>query len=114
MLLTPVPVDGDVVARAAGVVWGAHKNADALELRVVDGAAVLQVLEADEVTLSVLRPRMIPTPDEVSRLLPATQTPEGTEWWGEAYTPWGTTGITGLAILDAIAQESGGIAVHHG
>ena len=114
--LTADPLSGDAVVAAAGRVWNAKAGADAepLEARVLDEGAVLQLVAGGEVVLSVLRPRLLPRLDEVERLLPGAEAPAGTQWWTEAYTPWRAEGAIGVAILDAAAAASRGIAVHQG
>lgn len=114
--LTPEPLSGDAVVAAAGRVWTEKLGSDAepLEARVLDEGAVLQLVAGDEVVLSVLRPRMLPRLDEVERLLPGAEAPEGTQWWTDAYTPWQAEGAIGVAILDAAAEASRGIVVHQG
>lgn len=113
--LTPEPLSGDAVVAAAGRVWTEKAaGAEPLETRVLDEGAVLQLVAGDEVVLSVLRPRLLPRLDEVARLLPGTEAPEGTRWWTDAYTPWQIEGALGVAILDAAAAASGGIVVHQG
>lgn len=112
--LTTEPLSGDAVVAAAGRVWterlgGEHEP---LEARVLDEGAVLQLVAGDAVVLSVLRPRLLPSLGEVGRLLPATEAPEGAQWWTDAYTPWHAEGAVGVAILDAAAEASGGIVVH--
>src|SRR5688500_8828937 len=97
VLLTPEPIGADAIARAAGEVWaGGHDldpDADAFTLRALDDGAVLQVLAHDTVVLSVLRPRMLPTLDEVARLLPdAPRELPAVSWWADAYTPWAPGG----------------------
>lgn len=116
VLLSPVPVDAEAVARAAGTVWraAATPTASPFELRPLDEGAVLQVLADDVVVLSVLRPRMLPRLNEVGRLLPGVEAPESTSWWSEAYTPWRPEGAIGVAILDAVAAASGAVIVHQG
>lgn len=118
VLLGPVPISGDAIAQAAGAVWAAGRDldpdADAFELRVLDEGAVLQVLAHGEVVLSVLRPRMLPTRDEITRLLPTVDARDGLRWWTDAYTPWQTHGEIGVAILDAAAAASGSSVVHQG
>ncbi|GAA3638943.1 hypothetical protein GCM10022200_22900 [Microbacterium awajiense] len=118
VLLTPGPVDGDAIARAAGEVWaagdGLDPDADAFTLQTVDGGAALQVLAAGVPVLTVLRPRMLPTVEEVFRLLPEARDPlPPVSWWTEAYTPWTDEGRIGVAILDA-ASGARGVAVHQG
>ncbi|QIG39218.1 hypothetical protein G5T42_06735 [Microbacterium sp. 4R-513] len=114
--LTSEPLSGDAVVSAAGRLWTATAGADAepLEVRVLDEGAVLQLVAGGEVVLSVLRPRMLPRLDEVERLLPDAEAPEGTQWWTDAYTPWQAEGTIGVAILDAAAEASRGIVVHQG
>lgn len=113
--LTPEPLSGDTVVAAAGRVWTEHASgAEPLETRVLDEGAVLQFVAGDEVVLSVLRPRLLPRLDEIERLLPGIEAPEGTRWWTDAYTPWQIEGALGVAILDAAAAASGGIVVHQG
>lgn len=120
VLLTPEPIDGDAIARAAGSVWAAgvdlDADADAFTLQPVDGGAALQVLAAGAPVLTVLRPRMLPSPDEIARLLPEAPHPlPAVSWWTEAYTPWTDEGRIGVAILDAAATAGGaGAAVHQG
>jgi hypothetical protein len=126
VVLSPTPLDGDAVARAAGAVWAAGRDldpdADAFTLRPLDDGAVLQVLAHDTVVLSVLRPRMLPTLDEVVRLLPdAPRELAGApcerldvSWWTDAFTPWTPGGEIGMAILDAAAAASGAVVVHQG
>ncbi|TDN91321.1 hypothetical protein [Microbacterium sp. BK668] len=114
--LTAEPLSGDAVVAAAGRVWTAKAGpgAEPLEARVLDEGAVLQIVAGGEVVLSVLRPRLLPRLDEVERLLPGTKAPEGTQWWTDAYTPWRPEGAVGVAVLDAAAEASRGIAVHQG
>ncbi|MET0735623.1 MAG: hypothetical protein ABWY55_08270 [Microbacterium sp.] len=116
VLLTPAPVGGDAVAAAAGAVWQrlGDPAPEPFELRVLDDGAVLQVLGDGVAVLSVLRPRLLPTLDEVARLLPGAHAPEATAWWTDAYTPWRPEGAIGVAILDAAAEASMGLAVHQG
>ncbi|WP_345800715.1 hypothetical protein AAIB33_14735 [Microbacterium sp. AZCO] len=112
--LTPTPLSGDVIVAAAGQVQEQHPDLEALEARAVDNGAVLQIVADDEVVLSVLRPRMLPTLDEVGRLLPTIDAPAETKWWTDAYTPWQPAGAVGVAILEAAAEASGGLVVHQG
>ncbi|MGP3533799.1 hypothetical protein ACTU3I_03315 [Microbacterium sp. RD1] len=109
--LTPSPLDADAISRGASSVHAqAGEDAAEFELRVLDGGAVLQVLFDDTVVLSVLRPRLLPTPAEFARVLPGITAPPDAQWWAEAYTPWHQGGLVGTAILDAAA--SGGLVVH--
>ncbi|MFH8251271.1 hypothetical protein ACH3VR_12945 [Microbacterium sp. B2969] len=112
--LTREPLSGDAVVEAAGRVSAQHPDLEPLDARVVDDGAVLQILAGEEVVLSVLRPRLLPTLDEVGRLLPTVDAPERTKWWTDAYTPWHPAGVVGVAILDAAAEASGGLVVHQG
>lgn len=114
--LTIEPLSGDAVVAAAGSVWSGRlgRASEPLETRVLDDGAVLQLVAGDAVVMSVLRPRLLPTLDEVGRLLPGTEAPAGARWWTEAYTPWQAEGAVGMSILDAAAEASGGIAVHQG
>jgi len=112
VLLTVEPVAGDTVASVAASVLAAADEPH--ELRVLDGGAALQVIVRDVAVLSVLRPRMLPTLDEVARLLPGANAPAGTRWWTDVYTPWEPGGELGVAIADALATASGGTAVHQG
>lgn len=119
VLLTPAPIDADAVATAAGVVWargdGLDPDRDVFTLRPLDDGAVLQVLAAGAVVLSVLRGRLLPTTKEVARLLPgADADPATAKWWTDAYTPWHPGGAIGVAILDAMVATTGGGAVHQG
>lgn len=115
VVLGSVPVDADTIARAAGAVWvKADPDAGDLELVPVDGGAVLQVRAGGRAVLSVLRPRLLPTLDEIDRLLPGIDAPAGTAWWTDAYTPWSPEGAIGVAILDAAAEASGALVVHQG
>jgi hypothetical protein len=89
VLLTSSPVSGDVVAAAVQAVAAELPvGSPPLELRVLDEGAVLQVLIGETAVCSVLRPRMLPTLDEVARLLPGVTPPPGAAWWADAYTPW--------------------------
>ena len=119
VLVSPTPIDGDAVTRAAGAVWsraeGLDPEADAFVVRPVDGGAALQVLAAGTPVLTVLRPRLLPTGDEVVRLLPALGEPVAPDWWWtDAYTPWSPGGEVGVAILNALAEASGAHVLHHG
>jgi len=112
--LTPEPLTGDLVVAAAEVVR-AHKlggEIETLEARVLDDGAVLQIVAGDAVVLSVLRPRLLPRLDEVERLLPGVEAPEGTRWWTDVYTPWQPEGAIGVAILDTAVEASGGLVVY--
>ena len=112
--LTTEPLSGDLIVAAAAQVRGEHPELGELEARVVDEGAVLQIIAGEEAVLSVLRPRLLPTLDEVGRLLPGIEPPEGTRWWTDAYTPWHPAGAVGVAILDAAAEASTGLVVHQG
>lgn len=116
VLLSRMPVDAALITAAAGTVRQsiADPGAREFELRVLDDGAALQVLAAETVVLSVLRPRLLPALEEVSRLLPGAQAPQGTSWWTDAYTPWRPEGAVGVAILDAAAAASGAVVVHQG
>lgn len=115
IVLTPAPLDAAAITRAAAAVRE-HAGASTAELalRALDDGAVLQVLADETVVLSVLRPRLVPPPAELARVLPAVTAPAEARWWAEAYTPWQPAGAVGLAILDAAAAASGGLAVHLG
>jgi len=114
-LFTPRPVSGDDVVAAARAVWArADAGAEPLALRSFDDGAVLQVSAGDDVLVSVLRPRVLPRLDEVSRLWPGADvhglpTPA---FWTEAYTPWDAAGRVGVAVLDALVAAMGGTALH--
>ncbi len=71
-LFTPRPVSGDDLVAAAQAVWSSTGDPDAgpLEWRSFDDGAVLQALAGDDVLVSILRPRVLPRPDEVARLWP--------------------------------------------
>ena len=112
--LTPEPLTGNLVVAAAEVVR-AHKlggEVETFEARVLDDGAVLQIIVGDAVVLSVLRPRLLPRLDEVERLLPGVEAPEGTRWWTDVYTPWQPEGAIGVAILDTAVEASGGLVVY--
>jgi hypothetical protein len=114
--LTTEPLTGDAVVAAAGRVWTQKVGGsnEPLETRVLDDGAVLQLVAGEAVVLSVLRPRLLPSHDEVDRLLPGAEAPADARWWTEAYTSWQAEGAVGVAILDAAAEASGGIVVHQG
>jgi hypothetical protein len=112
VVLTPAPLDADAIARAVAAVRERAGTGEQFALRALDDGAALQVLVGDTVVLSVLRPRLIPAPGELTRVLPGVTAPEGAQWWAEAYTPWHPGGAEGLAVLDAAAAASGGVAVH--
>ena len=116
VLLSPTPLDAAALTAAAGAVWESLNDpgAEPFELRVLDEGAVLQVLASQTVVLSVLRPRLLPRPAEVARLLPGIEAPEGTRWWTDAYTPWRPEGAVGVVILNAAAAASDAVAVHQG
>lgn len=111
IVLTPDPLDAHAVAGAAASV---HRRAGGdgaeFELRALDAGAVLQVLVDGVVVLSVLRPRLLPAPGELTRILPGITPPAGARWWAEAYTPWAPEGALGVAVLDEAARA--GLAVH--
>lgn len=120
VVLSSEPLGHAVIASAASEVR-ARALGDAaiapdvpVELRTVDDGAVLQVLVDGVVMLSLLRPRLLPRLDEVSRLLPLADPPVGTRWWADAYTPWQPEGAIGTEILDAAASASGSLVVHQG
>ena len=83
-----------------------------IDVRTMDGGALLQVLVDDVVVLSLLRPRLLPHLDELSRLLPRVDASAATRWWADAYTPWRPEGAIGLEILDAAAAASDAFVVH--
>lgn len=112
IVLTPAPLDADAIARAVAAVRERAGTAEEFALRALDDGAALQVLVGDTVVLSVLRPRLIPAPGELTRVLPGVTAPAHAQWWAEAYTPWHPGGAAGLAVLDAAAAASGGLAVH--
>ena len=119
VLLSPTPIDGDAVARAAGAVWSRGErldpDTDAFVIRPLDDGAALQALLADVPVLTVLRPRLLPTGDEVARLLPSLREPVAPgSWWTDAYTPWSPEGEIGVAILNAVAEASRAHVVHQG
>ncbi len=116
VLLSPTPLDATAISAAASAVRQSLDDpaAESFALRVLDEGAALQVLAGETVLVSVLRPRLLPTLDEVARLLPGVEAPEGTSWWTDAYTPWAPEGAVGVAILDAAAAASGAVAVHQG
>lgn len=116
VVLSGTPVDAAVVARAVEEVWRdlADSTTPAFELQAIDDGAALQVIASDIPVLTVLRPRLLPAADELSRILPGAAVPDDAKWWGEAYTPWQPEGRIGLAIVDLIATLVDGRAVHHG
>lgn len=116
VILSGAPVDAAVVARAAEEVWRdlADPDTPAFELRPLDDGAALQVVATDIPVMTVLRPRLLPAADELSRVLPGEVAPDDAKWWGETYTPWEPAGRIGLAVVDVIATLVGGRAVHQG
>jgi hypothetical protein len=117
-LFTPRPVSGDDLVAAAQAVWSSTGDPDAgpLEWRSFDDGAVLQALAGDDVLVSILRPRVLPRPDEVARLWPDADV-SGLPmpgFWTEAVTPWSAGGRVGVAVLDALVAAVGGTVVHDG
>lgn len=117
-LFTPRPVSGDDLVAAAHAVWSSSGDPDAgpLTWRSFDDGAVLQATAGDDVLVSILRPRVLPRFDEVTRLWPsadlsALPTPS---FWTEAVTPWSAGGRVGVVILDALVTALDGIVVHDG
>lgn len=115
VVLSPSALGADEIESAARRVWELAGATAPLNLREIDDGAALQVRGGETVVLTVLRPRLLPTLDEVARLLPGvTDLPSATRFWSDAYTPWEPEGAIGVAILDAAVSASGARAVHHG
>lgn len=115
VVLSPSALGADEIDAAARRVWELAGATAPLNLREVDDGAALQVRGGETVVLTVLRPRLLPTLDEVARLLPGVaDLPSGTRFWSDAYTSWEPEGAIGVAILDAVVSASGARVVHHG
>lgn len=119
VLLTAHPVDASVVTAAADRIWQTlrvqNPQLAPFELVTIDDGAALQVRSGDgDVLLTVLRPKLLPGPAEVARLLPgvdAQQIPTGT-CWAEAYAPWTEAGLIGVAIAQSAAEALFGQVAH--
>lgn len=108
---------GAALQTATAALWRetdlASGEVEPFTIRLLDGGAAAQVLIEDVVVVTVLRPRPLPSPQEVERILPGTVVDRAASSWTEAYTTWHPLGRIGMRILDEMATSAGGIAIHH-
>lgn len=118
ILVTSTAVDAAAVAVAAGqirdVLVKDNPNLEEFELLAVDEGAAVQVRGSNgELMATVTLPRLLLKDHEVSRLLTAQfgALPAGSVWT-EAFTPWSVAGAVGMLIVQRIAENLHGEAVH--
>ncbi|WP_285138467.1 hypothetical protein [Microbacterium sp. lyk4-40-TSB-66] len=112
---TREPIDIAALAEAVSAVLTPEElAATPIEVRPLDDGAAAQVVMLDRVVLTVLRPRLLPSPAEVARVYGAVERPADAGWSTDCYTTWEPEGVIGVRLVEAAAAARGGTAVHLG
>lgn len=112
---TREPIDIAALAEAVSAVLTPEElAATPIEVRPLDDGAAAQVVMLDRVVLTVLRPRLLPSPAEVARVYGTVDRPADAEWSTDCYTTWEPEGVIGFRLIEAVAAARGGAAVHLG
>ncbi len=85
-----------------------------VEVRPLDDGAAAQVVMLDRVVLTVLRPRLVPAPAEITRVYGLVEVHPGARWSTDCFTTWEPEGVIGVRLIEAAADACGGAAVHLG
>ncbi|MGC0369348.1 hypothetical protein [Microbacterium sp. SLBN-111] len=112
---TREPVDIDALAAAVSAVLTPEElAATAVEIRPLDDGAAAQILVAEQVVLTVLRPRLTPPPEELARVYGAIDVDADARWSTDSFITWEPEGVIGARLLEAAAAARGGVAAHLG
>ena len=112
---TREPIDIAALAEAVSAVLTPEElAATPIEVRPLDDGAAAQVVMLDRVVLTVLRPRLLPSPAEVARVYGTVEPPADAGWATDCYTTWEPEGVIGMRLIEAAAAARGGAAVHLG
>lgn len=115
VVFTREPVDVDALAGAVSTVLTPEELADtSVEIRPLDDGAAAQVVVAERVVLTVLRPRLTPPAAELARVYGAVEVAADARWSADCFTTWEPEGVIGVRLLEAAAALRGGVAAHLG
>lgn len=109
------PLDIEALAAAVSVVLTPEELAvTPVEIRPLDDGAAAQVVLADRVVLTVLRPRLLPAPAELTRVYGRVEVSPDARWATDGLTTWEPEGVIGVRLIEAAADACGGAAVRLG
>lgn len=112
---TREPVDIEALASAVTAVLTPEElAATAVEIRPLDDGAAAQVVVAERVVLTVLRPRLTPPATELARVYGAIDVDADARWSTDCFVTWEPEGVIGVRLLEAAAAARGGVAAHLG
>jgi len=112
---TREPIDIEALASAVSAVLTPEDLAEtAVEIRPLDEGAAAQVLVAERVVLTALRPRLTPPAAELARVYGAVEVAPDARWSTECFVTWEPEGVIGVRLLEAAATARGGVAAHLG
>ncbi|MDQ1085411.1 MULTISPECIES: hypothetical protein [Microbacterium] len=112
---TREPIDIEALAGAVSAVLTPEElAATPIEVRPLDDGAAAQVVMGGRVVLTVLRPRLLPTPAELARVYGSVEVAPDARWTTECFSTWEPEGVIGVRLIEAAAGARGGAAVHLG
>jgi sulfur carrier protein ThiS len=112
---TREPVDIETLAAAVSTVLTPEElAATAVEIRPIDDGAAAQVIVAERVVLTVLRPRLTPPAAELARVYGAVEVAPDARWSTECFATREPEGLIGVRILEPAAAARGGMVAHLG
>lgn len=112
---TREPIDIDALAEAVSTVLTPEElAATPVEIRPVDDGAAAQVVMAERVVLTALRPRLTPPAAELARVYGAVEVADDARWSTDCFVTWEPEGVIGVRLIDAAATARGGVAAHLG